>query len=279
MRQDNYRGRDDVILPVGPDGQIQIPALPTFDSSTLLGVDLSHYQGDVDFVKLKAAGCAFVFIKATEGTTIVDAKFAAYRAGAKSVKMPCGAYHFFRPKADLQGQIDAFCNTVGSLQPGDLPPVLDVESPADWTGFTVAQRVAMVLGWLKGVEAKLGVKPIIYINNPMCRDILGSPAAFKDYILWVAHYTSNASPSIPLPWTFYTFWQYSEHGSIGGVTGEVDLNRFAGTLADLQRLRKPGFAVDEASAPAAKPEPCPLSGFCYRLRERVKRWFRRLFGR
>jgi len=244
MRIDNYRGWDDEPLPIGSTGS---PTLvpPTFDSTTILGLDCSHYQGDVDFAKVKAAGVSFVFIKATEGITLVDSKFAEYRQASKAAGLPRGYYHFFHPKDDLQSQIDFFVNTVGALAPGDLPPVLDVENPDEWSGFTVAQRVSMVLGWLQGVEAKLGVRPIIYINNPMTNTILGNPAAFKAYMLWIAHYTSKAAPAVPLPWTVWTIWQYTENGTIAGISGAVDLNRFAGTLADLQRMQVAGVMADD----------------------------------
>jgi lysozyme len=246
MRIDNYRGWDDENLPVGATSvPTRVP--PTFDSSTLLGVDISHYQGVVDFAKLKAAGVSFVFIKATEGTNLLDAQFAANWKGAKAQGIPRGAYHFFRPKSDLQGQIDFFVKTVGRLEPGDLPPVLDIEVPEDWTKFTVAQRVKMILGWLQAVEAALGVRPILYINNSMTNDVLGNPAAFAAYVLWIANYTTHPAPAIPLPWTSWVFWQYSETGNLGGLTGGVDLDRFNGTLADLQRLQFQGLVAAETT--------------------------------
>jgi lysozyme len=242
MRIDNYRGWADEPLPTsGPGAALPVP--PTFDSSTLLGIDVSHYQGNVDFAKVKGAGASFVFIKATEGTTYVDPNFAVYRNACKAAGLPRGFYHFFRAKDDVQAQIDLFVKTVGRPQPGDLPPVLDVEAPEDWTSFTVAQRVAMVLAWLKGVEAALGVRPIIYINNPMTNTVLGNPAAFSGYVLWIAHYTSRPAPSVPLPWTSWTFWQYSETGTIAGISGAVDLNRFAGSLSALQNMQVAGIAA------------------------------------
>jgi lysozyme len=244
MRIENYRGWDDESLPIGATG-VPTLVLPTFDSTTILGLDCSHYQGAIDFAKVKAAGVSFVFIKATEGTTLVDAKFATYRQAAKAAGIPRGPYHFFHPKDDVQSQVDFFVKTVGSLEPGDLPPVLDVENPDEWTQFTVAQRVSMVLEWLQAVEAKLGVRPIIYINNPMTSTILGNPAAFKDYVLWIAHYTAHPAPAVPLPWTAWTFWQYTENGTIAGISGAVDLNRFAGTLADLQRMLVAGLAAED----------------------------------
>jgi len=260
MRIDNYRGWDDEALP-NPGAGVPLPMPPTFDSSTLLGVDISHFQDVVDFAKLKAAGVNFVFIKATEGIDLLDQQFAANWQKAKAFGFPRGAYHLFRPKDDLQSQIDFFVKTVGRPQPGDLPPVLDVEVPEDWTQFTVAQRVNMILGWLKGVEAALGVRPIIYINNSMTNTVLSNPAAFAAYLLWIAHYTSHPTPALPLPWTSWVFWQYSETGDLGGLTGGVDLDRFNGTLADLQRLQFVGLVADDTTFVGR------LRGWLRRLRE------------
>ncbi len=243
MRQDNYRGFEDeadgcaVCLPCQTR-----PLRPTTaqNVSTLFGIDVSHHQGTIDWKKVKAAGVQFVFLKATEGETYVDNLYASNRAGAKAVGIPCGAYHFFRPKASLTAQIDNFVKTVGKLQPGDLPPVLDIEVPADWKDIAIKVRVQMILDWLSAVEKKLGVKPLIYINNPMARDELASAAALGNYKLWLAHYTDRPAPRVPAPWAGWTFWQYSELGVVDGVPSQsCDMNRFAGTNADLQRLLVP----------------------------------------
>lgn len=239
MRSDNYKGDDtqDCCVQCLP-----CPSRPLafVNTSTLFGIDVSHLQGDIDFGRVKAAGVQFVFLKATEGGTYVDKAFAGNRAKLKAVGLPCGAYHFFRPKGPVDKQVDNFCNTVGKLQPGDLPPVLDVEVPEDWVGIPIADRVKMILQWLNAVEKRLGVQPIVYINNPMARDQLASDPALAKYLLWVAHYTNRPAPSVPKPWTAWTFWQYSETGVVDGIVDkEVDLNKFAGTTADLQKILVP----------------------------------------
>ncbi|MBS1994443.1 MAG: glycoside hydrolase family 25 protein [Cyanobacteria bacterium SZAS LIN-2] len=258
MRIDNYRGWDDELLPKDDaSARARVPA--SFASTTIFGLDVSHYQNNIDWAKVKAAGASFVFIKATEGGTVTDANFTTYWKAAKAAGIPRGAYHFFRAKGPLQAQIDNFIRAMSSVERGELPPVLDVEAPEDWTQFTVAQRVDMVMGWLKAVESRLGVRPIIYINNPMTRDVLGSPDAFKNYTLWIAHYTSRPAPSVPAPWTNWKYWQYTEHGTIDGIAGEVDLNRYNGSFAEFQNHLT---AVAQTSS----------TGFVGRLRN----WFRRL---
>lgn len=242
MRHDNYLGFDDEFA---LDGcavctSCQSKSITPQNVNTLFGIDVSHFQGVIDWKKVKAAGVQYVFLKATEGETYVDAMYASNRAGVKAIGLPCGAYHFFRPKVSVQAQVDNFVKTIGTLQPGDLPPVLDIEAPEDWKGIAIDVRVKMITDWLTAVEKKLGVRPIVYINNPMTRDELGGALVLKGYKLWLAHYTTRPAPNVPAPWTSWTFWQYSESGKVDGVPSDAcDMNRFAGTTADLQALLVP----------------------------------------
>jgi len=261
MRIDNYRGWEGDPLPKDDEAARRLVS-SSFTAATTFGLDVSHHNGTIDWAKVKAAGAGFVFIKATEGGTYTDPNFQTYWRAAKAAGIPRGSYHFFRPKGSLQAQIDNFVRAMSTVERGELPPVCDVEVPEDWTAFTVAQRVDMVMSWLKAVETRLGVRPIIYINNPMTRDILGSPDAFKNYTLWLAHYTSRPAPNVPAPWTTWKYWQYTEHGTIDGIVGDVDLNRFNGNAVEFQRHL-------ESLMAAATPAP---TGFLARLRG----WFRRL---
>jgi lysozyme len=99
-------------------------------NSKISGMDVSAYQGNIDWQRVKRAGVEFVFIKATEGATYIDKVFARNRSGAREVAIPCGAYHYFQPNVSAPSQIENLVRTVGRLQKGDLPPVLDVENPA-----------------------------------------------------------------------------------------------------------------------------------------------------
>lgn len=210
----------------------------TLDVPRLLGIDISRYQGTVDWDKVKAAGVKFVFVKATEGKTFVDPMFATNWRQLKEKGVPRGAYHFYRTDVSLQSQIDNFCNTVGSLQAGDLPPVLDVEVESQWTHLSVKQRVDLVNGWMRGVEQKLGVKPIIYLSTSFATGVLGGDATLAHYLLWVAHYTAMPNPKVPAPWSVETIWQKSENGTIDGIKdAHVDIDYFHGTEADLDRIK------------------------------------------
>lgn len=199
--------------------------------SRLTGIDVSHYQGAVNWGAVKAAGCAFAFAKATEGTGIVDSEFAANWSGMKAAGLARGAYHFFHASEDAAEQASHFLATV-RLQPGDLPPVIDVEVS---DGVENSVIVSGVQTWLDAVEQSAGVVPIIYTAAAFWNAHLDG--GFGRYPLWIAHYTSASAPN-PLPegWTQWTFWQYSQSLTISGVSGAADHDYFNGTTADLRTL-------------------------------------------
>lgn len=211
-----------------PDAQTPDPAL-----AVVRGIDVSKYQGDIDWNAVASSGIAFAFMKATEGLTFIDASFRSNWAGAAAARVLRGAYHFFRPARDAVQQADNFIQTVGMLGQGDLPPVLDIEV-ADGMGAAAILDAAGV--WLSRVEQRLGRKPIIYTYPDFWRSQLGNSSRFASYPLWIAHYTSAAAPTIPGGWTTWTLWQRTDKGHADGITGNVDLDVFNGSIADLDAL-------------------------------------------
>ncbi len=215
---------------------------PAAKVAGLFGLDVSHWQGQVDWKLVKDAGVQFVYVKATEGIGYVDSWYDRHIAGAKAAGLPCGSYHFFQPTESVAKQVENFVHRVGPLKVGDLPPVLDVEMPPDWSGINVSERVKGVSDWLVAVEQQLGVTPIIYMSPSFAGDELGHPAFLKKYQLWVAHYTLATAPTVPAPFTSWLFWQYSETTAVPGVQGHADVNWFNGTLDDLRQLMIKGAA-------------------------------------
>src|SRR5258706_5555779 len=126
---------------------------------TVKGLDVSHYQGAIDFAKLKAAGYKFAFMKATEGTGYTDEKFKTNWANAKSTGVLRGAYHFFRPSYDGVAQAKHFVSVMGALHDGDLPPVLDLEVQ---DGVSDATVIARAKDFLAKVKELSGRTPMIY---------------------------------------------------------------------------------------------------------------------
>ncbi|OOG80354.1 hypothetical protein B0E41_20825 [Hydrogenophaga sp. A37] len=194
------------------------------------GVDLSNWQGgEVNFVQIKQAGKHFVFVKSSEGATVVDPDHARNVQRARAAGLAVGSYHFYESDDTPQAQFRNFAAQL-SLKPGDLPPVVDIERLSKGDAQALAPALQQFLGLL---EQQVGVKPILYSGEHFANEYL---SVFADYPLWLAEYNSNASPQLPKGWTRWTFWQHSQSGSVAGVPGPVDLNRFNGGPAQLQAL-------------------------------------------
>jgi lysozyme len=198
-------------------------------NNCLSGIDVSHYQGTIDWNQVRSVGTQFAFIKALEGITSTDPEFQANWKGAKAAGLTCGAYHFFLARDDPREQADAFLS-IYQPSPGDLPPALDIETT---DGQSTSDVVQGIQAWLSAVEAKVGAPPILY-TGPSFWKSLGAEQ-FGGYPLWIADY-GVTTPTVPAGWTGWTFWQYSQSGSVAGVSGTVDLDYFQGSLEDLQRL-------------------------------------------
>jgi lysozyme len=189
------------------------------------GVDVSHYQGHVDWSAVEEAGVGFAFLKATEGATYTDPTFRRHWAALGETRILRGAYHRFKPTRDAAAQAEHFLAVV-SVREGDLPPVLDVEAT---DGVSDARLIRSVRTWLSVVERRTGVRPIVYTKPGFRRAHLGT--ALDDYPLWIAEY--GVSEPSHARWTF---WQHSERGRVPGIEKIVDLDRFNGSHADLRQL-------------------------------------------
>jgi GH25 family lysozyme M1 (1,4-beta-N-acetylmuramidase) len=218
------------------------------------GVDVSRYQHPhgtaIDWRAVKASGQTFTFIKASEGTTVRNGHFAADWKAAKAAGLYRGAYHFARPsraKGSAVAQANAFVKAIGNQRtPGTLPPVLDLES--NTARMRPAELAVWTRAFLTTVEQKTGRKPMIYTYPAFWSASMGATTAFAGYPLWIAHYTSAKAPRTP-GWSSWTFWQYTSSGSVRGIRGDVDRNRFRGSAAQLATLAlspapaKPGGAT------------------------------------
>lgn len=206
----------------------------------LFGIDVAHHEGVIDWKRVSAAGVKFAFLKASEASTFKDKRYRFNRANCAANGIPSGGYHFFRPHAPVNNQINNLVSMVGSMKDGELPPVLDLEVPESWRSLSLRQRLNIVRTWLDGVENALAVKPIIYLSSSFAGDILGSDKFLSNYVLWVANY-GRSSPRVPEPWKSgpgWTFWQYSETGRVDGINDDlVDLDWFNGDATALDKLR------------------------------------------
>ena len=201
---------------------------PLLEGYSVHGIDVSAYQGRIDWPEVARHGVRFAFIKASEGGTLHDSRFARNWREARAAGISCGAYHYFQPTRDGQTQADLFVGTV-PLAAGDLPPVLDVEAAHFHDVASLRREVAR---WLRLVEAHYGVRPILYSNHNFYAHYLAGH--FDDYPLWLAHYEVEA-PSLPR--TKWIIWQHSDEAYVPGIRGAVDFNVFQGNYQALLALR------------------------------------------
>lgn len=203
------------------------------DGYEIHGIDISHYQGDIDWDDLRNAmieGCPlrFIVIKATEGSSRVDEKFNDNFYMAREYGYIRGAYHFWSNKSTAREQAYFFLNKV-RLEEGDLPPVLDVEhKPKDRSAEDFQRDI---LTWLHIVEDKYHVKPIIYTYYKFKEKYLNAPV-FDDYPYWIAHYYVD-KVEYKGEWKF---WQHTDVGRLPGIKGYVDFNIYNGSYYDLRKL-------------------------------------------
>jgi GH25 family lysozyme M1 (1,4-beta-N-acetylmuramidase) len=195
------------------------------------GIDVSHWQGTINWSKVAAAGIRFAIHKATEGRTSTDPMYTTNRSGAGRYRIKWGAYHFARPGTgsnDAVAEANHFVNTA-LLKSGNIIPALDLEVTGG-LGTTALRK--WVSAWLGRVKTRMGVKPMIYTSPNFWKTYMGNTTAFavNGYkILWIAHYTSNSSPSVPANnWggNSWTFWQWTSCWSVSGISGCVDGDRY-----------------------------------------------------
>ena len=197
------------------------------------GIDISHYQGKIDWEQLKNAmikGCPvrFVIIKSTEGSSRLDENFRENFNQARDFGFIRGVYHFWSNKSTAREQAYYFLDQV-HLTDGDLPPVLDIEhKPAD---KSVENFQRDVLTWLHIVEDKYHAKPIIYTYYKFKEQYLSAPV-FDDYPYWIAHYYVD-KVQYKGKWKF---WQHTDVGKLPGIKGYVDFNIYNGSYYELKQL-------------------------------------------
>lgn len=233
-------GRSTVYAAAGLFSVVTAPPPPP-PSNYLEGVDVSTWQGSIDYAQVRASGRAFVIAKATEGIGYTDPRWATNRANAPAAGLALGAYHFARPDgnstlAGARGEADWFVSQM-SLTGGMLVPALDLEVHGT---LSVSALTAWVQAWLGEVYAKTGARAMIYTSPSFWKTYLGDTAWFAQNgypVLWIAHWTTNSSPTVPASnWggRSWTFWQYTSSGTVPGIGGSVDLDRYNGL--DLTRV-------------------------------------------
>ncbi|HXU02879.1 MAG TPA: GH25 family lysozyme [Polyangia bacterium] len=169
---------------------------------SVLGIDVSHHNGSIDWPSVARSQVRFAFSKATEGSSFVDPRFGSNWSGIRDAGILRGAYHFGRPASDPEAQAAHFASVIGPLSWGELPPALDLEV---MEGQSTQNVVDWTLAFVARAEALIGC------------------------------------PVVPAPWKRWSFWQFTDGRSgsvvdVPGVSGPCDCDWFDGSLADLQAL-------------------------------------------
>jgi lysozyme len=206
-------------------------------ANTVQGIDVSSFQGNVNWGQVFSSGRRFGYAKATQGTYYQDAFFAGNWSGMKNAGVIRGAYHFLDATIAGKTQADYFLAFVGSIGAGDLPPQLDWECGSASCGnagtASNAQQIQAAQDFIDEIKAKTGKTTIIY-TYPSYWSGLGEPSQFSAYPLWWAN-PGVSCPDIYPPWSNWTIWQYGSP-NVPGVSGACDVDEFNGSLAQLQQL-------------------------------------------
>lgn len=194
------------------------------------GVDVSEYQGEIDWEVLAAQDISFAFVKATEGSGYVDPQFSDNWKNAAETELRMGAYHFFSFDSSGENQAALFTQTVEPME-NMLPPVVDVEYYGDYKETPPDREIVKqeLSAMLNALEEAYGVKPILYVT----KDTFWVTEAFPEYAYWERSvYSEPSGGDADRTWTF---WQYSNRLRLEGYDGKeryIDGNVFAGSEED-----------------------------------------------
>ncbi len=210
---------------------------PAWKDYPIRGVDVSHYQGQIDWQVLAAQDIRFAFIKATEGSSHVDPCFAENYAQAQKTGLRVGAYHFFSFDSSGATQAENFISQVKACE-NMLPPVVDLEFYGDKeknppeAGAVRAQLDAL----LQMLEAEYGMTPILYVTEAAYERYVSGH--YGDYDIWIRNVISRPRLSDGRDWTF---WQYTNREQLPGYQGQerfIDMNVFYGDEAAFESYGK-----------------------------------------
>lgn len=202
----------------------------------MIGLDVSHWQGDIDWEKVKTA---FAFIKATEGVDFVDEKLKKNKEGARNRGILPGYYHFARANDPIK-EAEWFIKNVGDIKKGELIAL-------DYEIYVLNDPASWCLTWLKRIEEEYGFKPLVYTYDALLKKYSWNKVSNENFGLWAARYgLQQQEPNYDYQpstgsWAFWAIWQFTSKGSMQGISGNVDLNF---TKMDIDTLKKYGAQKD-----------------------------------
>lgn len=228
----------------GADADPTDGSVSTYASSGgVQGIDVSAWQNSIDWDAVKDAGIQFAWIKATEGSSYTDSRFDDNYPDAYNADVIRGAYHFALPD-DSSGSTQAtyFVSNGGAWSADDLtlPGVLDIEGNpygSSCYGLSTSEMRDWITDFYDTYASLTGRDVVIYTSPSWWNSCTGDWGGMSGKSpLWVAHWTSNDSPTLPSGFSVWTVWQYTSEGSVSGVSGDVDRDKFNGSTDRLLAL-------------------------------------------
>lgn len=196
----------------------------------LEGLDVSQYQGQIDWGQVAGSGRSFAFIRTGDGVG-TDSMFATNWLNAKNAGLIVGAYHFLRPGLPGSEQADVCLNSVGTGEKGELPVTIDVETAGD-----PASLSQVIQDFNSEIASRTGQACLIYTAPGFWGPAVAPGNGIEGQNpLWVANWEVS-SPNLPRGWSNWNFWQYTSTGTCPGIQGAVDLDRFNGSSGDLRAM-------------------------------------------
>ncbi|MFJ9248768.1 lysozyme [Streptomyces sp. NPDC101776] len=218
------------------------PTNPINHANPTKGHDVSSHQKNVNWPSTKAKGATFVYIKATESTTYRNPYFGPQYDGARASGIIRGAYHFALPDRSSGAAQAAYFVAHGGDWKADgwtLPPALDIEyNPYDKKQGCYGLSKAGTVNWIKAFSAEVkretGRRPVIYTTTRWWNECTGDNTTLAStHALWIARHKAADAGTLPAGWSYWTFWQYDNSGSLPG-----DQNLFNGTVAQLRKFAR-----------------------------------------
>jgi GH25 family lysozyme M1 (1,4-beta-N-acetylmuramidase) len=230
------RGVDPAARPDSPGSKHSPKPSSSPNPNWLEGFDVSQWQGTINWSRVASSGKGFVVIRASAGSLTADSNYSANRKGAATAGLPMAAYHYANPDRATNDALNEASWFLSLATPahGDLLPALDLEVS---NGLSTTELQTWVSTWLQRVTSVVGIRPMIYTSPNFWKTYMGDTASYAQAgykIVWVAHW-GVSSPTVPAQnWggNGWTFWQYTSSGTVTGISGPVDLDRYNGqTLA------------------------------------------------
>ena len=225
-----------------PVGHTSLASTVCATGTVVQGIDVSVYQGSINWSDVKAAGIDFAIARISDGSSL-DSYFSANWTGMKSAGLVRGAYQYFEPGDDPTTQANIVISAVGKLGAGDLPVTADMETTGGESAATIAANLKT---WVSAVQTGTGKLPMIYTGEGYWDGDVAS-SSFSSDPLWVANWGVSC-PDIPTGWSQWSIWQYSDSGTVSGISGAVDLDEYNGTLAQLQAFAGGSTSSDGGTA-------------------------------